>query len=49
MKLPTLKCKRCNYEWIPRQEKKPAVCPACKSRIWDKDKVDGKRACADSK
>ena len=34
--LPTLKCKRCKHEWIPRTEKKPEVCPECNSPYWDK-------------
>ena len=31
--LPTLKCKRCGHEWIPR--KKVTMCPSCKSLDWD--------------
>lgn len=35
--IPTLKCKRCGWEWIPRVPN-PAVCPNCKHRDWDEDK-----------
>jgi Zn finger protein HypA/HybF involved in hydrogenase expression len=33
IKLPTLKCKRCQHRWIPSQ---PVItmCPKCKSRYW---------------
>ena len=30
------KCERCSYEWIPRKEEYPNVCPKCKSPYWDK-------------
>jgi predicted Zn-ribbon and HTH transcriptional regulator len=33
-KLPTLKCKRCGAEWIPRQVT-PKQCPVCKSYRWN--------------
>lgn len=36
--LPTLECKRCGHEWIPRKPQKPKVCPKCKSAYWDKEK-----------
>ncbi len=30
------KCERCNHEWVPHNiEKKPKVCPKCKSPYWD--------------
>ncbi len=30
---------RCGHEWLPRvfKEKRPRVCPRCKSPNWDKD------------
>ena len=31
------KCKRCKYEWFPRSEKKPKVCPKCNSPYWDRE------------
>jgi predicted Zn-ribbon and HTH transcriptional regulator len=34
--LPTHTCTRCGHTWIPRKDGKPAECPACKSRNWDK-------------
>lgn len=33
--LPELNCKRCKHIWIPRANKKPKVCPKCKSPYWD--------------
>jgi len=44
IKIEKYECKRCFYEWIPRLERKPLVCPACKSRLWDearKEKASG--------
>ena len=37
IKLQTLKCKRCNHNWIPRQLTRNH-CPKCKSPYWDKDR-----------
>ena len=31
-----LHCTRCLGSWYPRTPNKPAVCPKCKSRYWDK-------------
>jgi len=33
-----LNCRRCGYTWLPMTERKPGVCPACKSHQWDKEK-----------
>jgi predicted Zn-ribbon and HTH transcriptional regulator len=33
-----LTCKRCGHQWFPRSEAKPAMCPACKNRYWDKER-----------
>jgi len=33
------KCKKCGYEWESRV-KKPKACPECKTRTWDKEKVE---------
>ena len=35
MQLAKLKCLRCGYEWYPRTEKRPGVCPRCKCLKWD--------------
>lgn len=32
-------CKRCGIDWFQRIAGTPKMCPACKSRIWDKEKV----------
>ena len=29
-------CKKCGYRWIPRTLGKPARCPKCQSKQWDK-------------
>ena len=30
-------CKRCSHTWYPRQfDRKPRMCPNCKTRLWDK-------------
>lgn len=32
-------CKRCGYEWWPREpDKVPKKCPHCTSVVWDKEK-----------
>jgi len=33
-----LKCLRCQYDWFPRSDEKPKVCPRCKSYFWDKER-----------
>lgn len=30
-----LKCLKCNHEWLPRKQGRPAACPACNCRKWD--------------
>ena len=43
--LPTLECKRCGYEWVPRKTDVRG-CPNCRSRYWDipKKNKDAKKA-----
>jgi hypothetical protein len=40
MKLVTLKCKRCGWEWHPRTNALPKTCPnrKCKSPYWNKER-----------
>ncbi len=38
LKLPTLRCKKCGHQWIPRREK-VTICPVCKRRTWDDSEV----------
>jgi hypothetical protein len=40
LSIPVLKCERCGYEWIPRREEAPKVCPACKCRTWSTPRKD---------
>lgn len=35
MKVPKLKCKRCDYSWVARTAE-PRSCPKCKSPYWNK-------------
>jgi len=37
IELPTLHCKRCGWNWHPRQTKEPDVCPSCNSPYWNKE------------
>lgn len=37
------KCKRCDYEWIPRQEGDPVFCPGCRSPYWNKERIRPKK------
>lgn len=32
-------CKRCGWEWASKVET-PVQCPACRSKYWDKDRVN---------
>jgi len=29
-------CERCDYQWAPRGDQPPRVCPKCKSPYWDR-------------
>lgn len=29
------RCHRCEHEWLPREDRRPRVCPRCKSPYWD--------------
>jgi hypothetical protein len=36
IKLEGYLCLRCNHKWLPRENnRKPTVCPKCKSPYWD--------------
>ncbi len=37
--MKTLKCLRCGHKWHPRSDNRPQLCPACKSRAWDKKRT----------
>lgn len=37
-------CERCGHIWPPRyQDRRPVICPKCKSPYWDKPKQGGKQ------
>jgi len=39
IKINKIKCKRCGYEWIPRDvEVRTCANPKCRSVWWDKEK-----------
>jgi DNA-directed RNA polymerase subunit RPC12/RpoP len=40
--LVTLRCMRCDHEWVPRKPD-PTMCPNCKSKLWDVPKKRAKR------
>lgn len=42
MMMRTLTCKRCGASWAPRVSD-PVRCPACKSPLWDQDRVRAPR------
>ena len=33
------KCGRCEHIWLPRTERRPTICPKCKSPYWDKERI----------
>lgn len=35
--LPVLTCRKCGYEWIPRQND-IRMCPNCKTTYWNEEK-----------
>ena len=44
MALARLKCKRCNHEWVRREDDLPEICPRCKSPYWNKPRKAKLRA-----
>jgi Zn finger protein HypA/HybF involved in hydrogenase expression len=39
IKINSLKCMRCEHQWVPRQID-VRICPKCKSPYWDRKKED---------
>ena len=39
LELTVLECNRCKHKWHPKTNKKPKVCPECKSPYWDKPRI----------
>lgn len=37
IKVIKLKCKKCDYEWVPRKED-VRQCPRCKTAYWDSER-----------
>ncbi len=33
------KCERCGHVWLPKTERRPTICPKCKSPYWDKPRI----------
>lgn len=42
MKIPILKCKRCEHKWYPRSANLPKVCGKCKSPYWNRERLRNK-------
>ena len=38
IKIIHFQCTRCKHTWIPRDTKKPKVCPNCNSPYWNKER-----------
>ena len=36
IEIPGFKCIRCEHKWAPRTNRKPVICPKCKSPYWDR-------------
>lgn len=32
-----LQCGRCSHMWVPRTERRPEICPKCKTPYWDRE------------
>lgn len=45
MMIEELECLKCGNKWYPRTPKKPKMCPACKSRSWEKMKKNHPDQC----
>jgi predicted Zn-ribbon and HTH transcriptional regulator len=39
VQLQGYRCARCSWEWLPRSERKPTICPRCKSPYWDRERM----------
>ena len=37
-------CKRCGHKWVPQSDRKPRVCPKCKTPYWDIPRANAKAA-----
>ncbi len=37
--LKAFQCERCGHKWVPRTERRPTICPKCKSPYWDKQRI----------
>ena len=33
------RCERCEHTWVPRTNRRPTICPKCKTPYWDKPKL----------
>ena len=38
-KVPQHQCNRCDHYWFPSTHNPPKVCPKCKSKYWNKERV----------
>jgi predicted Zn-ribbon and HTH transcriptional regulator len=42
-------CLRCGYEWHPRSQRTPIVCPKCRSPYWNREREADKKPADDAK
>lgn len=40
LKVFEIDCKRCLHVWITKTDKKPVMCPRCKSHLWNEEKKE---------
>jgi predicted Zn-ribbon and HTH transcriptional regulator len=38
-KIAGFQCERCGHEWVAKTERRPIICPKCKSPYWDRPRV----------
>lgn len=38
-KVTGFQCERCGHVWVPKSERRPTICPKCKSPYWDKPRL----------
>ncbi len=37
--ITAFKCERCEHIWLPKSDRRPTICPKCKSPYWDKPRL----------
>ncbi len=39
VKVAAYKCERCGHIWVPKTDRRPIICPKCKSPYWDRARL----------